>query len=123
MVVALIALFVALGGTGIAARHYLITSTGQIKPSVLRVLRGRAGPQGPQGPAGTPASEGLVHLLEMKVRFLEGEMARVKENGNGLCKGIFTAKINALGQLGATWEDIYKTLLTIENEVPHACVF
>ena len=32
--VAWLALFVALGGTGIAASHYIITSTKQIKPSV-----------------------------------------------------------------------------------------
>jgi hypothetical protein len=54
MVVALIALFVALGGTGIAARHYLITSTSQIKPSVLKQLQ-RAGER---GPAGLPGREG-----------------------------------------------------------------
>lgn len=51
MAVALLALFVALGGTGIAASHYLLTSTKQIKPSVLRKLR-RAGPRGPEGPVG-----------------------------------------------------------------------
>jgi hypothetical protein len=38
MVVACLALFVALGGTAVAARQYLITSTDQIKPSVLSEL-------------------------------------------------------------------------------------
>lgn len=52
MIVALIALFVALGGTAIAARHYLLTSTSQIKPSVLSQLRGQRGPAGPTGPEG-----------------------------------------------------------------------
>ena len=37
-IVAWLALFVALGGTSIAAQHYLITSTSQIKPSVLKKL-------------------------------------------------------------------------------------
>jgi hypothetical protein len=59
MVVALIALFVALGGTGIAARHYLITSTSQIKPSVLRQLR-RPGPPGPPGREGKPGPVGAA---------------------------------------------------------------
>ncbi len=40
-VVAWLALFVALGGTGIAASQYVITSTAQIKPSALRQLRHR----------------------------------------------------------------------------------
>ncbi len=39
-VIALLALFFALGGSAVAAGRYLITSTGQIKPSVLSRLRG-----------------------------------------------------------------------------------
>jgi hypothetical protein len=53
MLVALIALVVALGGTALAASRYLITSTSQIKPSVLRELRSEAAktaavPKGPK---------------------------------------------------------------------------
>lgn len=58
MVVALVALFVALGGTGLAASRYLITSTKQIKPSVLRSLHGREGQEGPQGPQGNTGAIG-----------------------------------------------------------------
>jgi hypothetical protein len=63
-VVAIVALFVALGGTAVAAHRFLITSTHQIKPSVLRELkgasghRGPAGPAGPQGPSGSQGSQG-----------------------------------------------------------------
>jgi hypothetical protein len=74
-VTATLALFFAMSGGALAASHYLITSTKQIKPSVLSALKGKAGPagaagakgaqgaQGPQGPAGangtgTPGLEG-----------------------------------------------------------------
>jgi hypothetical protein len=60
--VAYIALFVALGGTSIAASRYIITSTKQIKPSVLRQLqgKGKAGPQGSAGPQGAAGSQGAA---------------------------------------------------------------
>lgn len=57
-VLSALALFFALGGTAIAARHYLITSTSQIKPAVLKKLHGAAGPTGPQGPQGPQGSSG-----------------------------------------------------------------
>jgi hypothetical protein len=57
-VIASLALFFALGGTAIAAKHYLITTTGQIKPSVLAKLKGKEGSQGPQGPAGAQGAPG-----------------------------------------------------------------
>jgi hypothetical protein len=60
LVVASVALFFSLGGVGLAASHYLITSTSQIKPSVLRELRGAKGPPGPQGPAGLQGATGSV---------------------------------------------------------------
>ena len=69
LAIAVVALFIALGGTAFGA-HFLITSTSQIKPSVLKKLRGKrgragvkgatgaAGPAGPQGKEGAPGKEG-----------------------------------------------------------------
>jgi Collagen triple helix repeat (20 copies) len=59
-IIASLALFFALGGTAIAAHHYLITSTIQIKPSVLKALRGNVGATGPAGLAGAQGPAGAV---------------------------------------------------------------
>jgi hypothetical protein len=70
MVVALLALFFAFGGGAYAANRYLISSTKQISPKVIKALRGRvgvagpaglpgpAGPQGPQGATGATGAKG-----------------------------------------------------------------
>ncbi len=65
-VIATIALVFAMTGGAYAASKYLITSTKQISPKVLKSLQGKAGARGatgPQGPAGTagtgsPGSQG-----------------------------------------------------------------
>jgi hypothetical protein len=41
--IALLALLFSLGGSAIAASRYIITSTSQIKPSVLKAIRGTPG--------------------------------------------------------------------------------
>src|SRR5579862_4160721 len=65
-VVATLVLVFAMTGGALAAKKYLITSTKQISPSVLKSLQGKSGPagaggvagaQGPAGPAG-PAGPG-----------------------------------------------------------------
>lgn len=63
----IVALFVAAGGAA-AAGHFVITSTSQIKPSVIQALRGKQGLRGltgapgaigAQGAQGPPGSTGL----------------------------------------------------------------
>ncbi|MGA2008148.1 MAG: hypothetical protein ABSH27_11405 [Solirubrobacteraceae bacterium] len=56
--IACLALFFALAGTGLAAGKYLITSKSQIKPSVLKELRGNRGPAGAPGAAGAAGAAG-----------------------------------------------------------------
>jgi len=67
-VTATLALFFAMSGGALAAKHYLINSTKQISPKVLRALKGNtgrtggsgaAGKEGPQGKEGLPGKEGL----------------------------------------------------------------
>ena len=59
-VTATLALFFAMSGGALAASHYLITSTKQIKPSVLTALKGRAGATGAAGPAGPAGATGTA---------------------------------------------------------------
>jgi len=58
MAVATVAVCLSFTGVGFAAGHYLITSTSQIKPSVLNQLRGAQGPQGPAGEKGQNGTNG-----------------------------------------------------------------
>jgi hypothetical protein len=59
-IVSTIALFLALSGTALAARQYLITSPSQIAPKVLKQLEGAQGPVGPGGSAGPTGATGAI---------------------------------------------------------------
>jgi hypothetical protein len=58
-VTATLALVFAMSGGALAASHYLITSTKQISPKVLKALKGKAGANGANGVPG-PAGTGAV---------------------------------------------------------------
>lgn len=60
--ISLVALLFALGGTAIAAQQYIITSTKQIKPNVLRYLKGQKGAQGLHGLPGTTGPAGITGI-------------------------------------------------------------
>jgi hypothetical protein len=57
-VTATLALFFAMSGGALAAKHYLINSTKQISPKVLSALKGRRGPAGPTGATGAAGAGG-----------------------------------------------------------------
>jgi hypothetical protein len=58
MLVAVLALFIAMGGSAVAAHHYLVSSTKQISPTVLKKLKGKTGATGAKGANGTPGAPG-----------------------------------------------------------------
>jgi hypothetical protein len=57
-VVATLALVFAMSGGALAANHYLINSTKQINPKVLKKLKGATGKTGTTGTPGTPGALG-----------------------------------------------------------------
>jgi hypothetical protein len=57
-VAATLALIFAMSGGALAANHYLINSTKQISPKVLKKLAGTTGKAGPAGKEGTQGKEG-----------------------------------------------------------------
>lgn len=57
-ITATLALVFAMSGGAIAAQHYLINSTRQISPKVLRALRGASGTAGTSGSEGREGREG-----------------------------------------------------------------
>jgi hypothetical protein len=57
-ITATLALVFAMSGGAYAAKHYLVTSTKQISPSVLKSLTGKNGAAGAPGPAGAAGAAG-----------------------------------------------------------------
>lgn len=94
-----LALVFAMSGGALAAGKYIITSTKQIKPSVLAQLKGAKGApgaQGPVGPQGAPGAQGQVGA-----NGTNGKNGENGENGkNGATGG--TGKSGATGGTGPT---------------------
>ena len=98
-IVAWLALFVAMGGTSLAAKSYVISSTQQIKPSVLKKLKGRngqpgakgspgaegkAGPEGKVGPEGKAGPEGISGLSAAELATLKGILPHIVYVSSGV---------------------------------------
>jgi len=94
--IAWLALFVALSGTSLAASHYLINSTRQINPRVIKKLRGNRGPRGMTGPTGPTGATGARGTPNLSLTY-----TKTQSDGRYLGKGATAANSSALGGVAA----------------------
>jgi hypothetical protein len=86
---ATLALLFAMSGGALAAGHYLISSTKQVSPKVLKQLKGARGPAGAAGAAGPEGKAGATGP--------QGPEGKAGTNGAGGTNGtsVTSAKLNA----------------------------
>jgi hypothetical protein len=101
-VVATLALVFAMSGGALAASKYLITSTKQIKPSVLSSLKGKAGKAGAVGPAGAVGAVGPAGAAGTVGP--AGPQGPAGDNGAPGAEGK-AGKNGANGKEGSPWTD------------------
>lgn len=65
--ISLVALFFSMSGAAFAAKHYMLNSTSQINPKVLKALKGK------RGPRGTQVRPGQLERAEPKARVEQQE--------------------------------------------------
>lgn len=99
-VVATMALVFAMSGSALAAKHYLITSTSQISPAVLKKLRPKAGPAGPRGLPGSVGATGAQGAVGIPGPGTEGKpgLSLLSESEQNTLKAILPfLKLNDKG--------------------------
>ena len=110
--ISIVALFFSLGGVSLAASKYVITSTSQIKPSVLNALRGKRGTRGPQGPggaAGLPGATGAPGSFNpASVVTVQGPDVAMCVFGGGTCAVGDSVAVCPAGDtiLGGGWSSV-----------------
>jgi hypothetical protein len=89
-VAATLALVFSMSSGALAAKHYLITSTKQIKPNVLKELRGKTGAIGPRGSQGAvgqegkPGPEGKAGLTSSELETLKNILPHITYVASGV---------------------------------------
>ncbi len=103
-VIASLALVFSMSGAAVAANHYLIKSTKQINPKVLKKLKGSRGAQGPVGPQGATGSPNTANFFskgESDGRYLgKGETAADSTKLAGVAASGYTT---GEGSQGGRW--------------------
>lgn len=102
-----VAIVFAMSGGAFAAGRYVITSTSQIKPSVLKQLRGKSGAKGATGAAGVTGSQGPVGPAglqgpEGKQGIQGKEGVQGKEGPAGATGGVLPKGVSLKGEWNAS---------------------
>ncbi|MFZ2051303.1 MAG: hypothetical protein WAU69_10295 [Solirubrobacteraceae bacterium] len=91
-----------MSGGALAASKYLITSTKQISPKVVKQLKGKVGPAGPTGKEGAPGKEGAAGKegKEGKEGASATKLWAVVEEGGTLARGSGAVEAKSTGTAG-----------------------
>jgi Collagen triple helix repeat (20 copies) len=96
-----LALVLAMGGGALAAKHYVISSTGQISPKVLKKLAGKRGRPGPAGPAGERGPQGPMGEKGANgVNGINGKDGSNGANGESVTNTAVPTSSTSCGKLG-----------------------
>jgi hypothetical protein len=109
-VAATLALVFSMSGGALAAKHYLINSTKQINPNVLKKLTGQSGRNGATGPTGAAGAVGSVGAPGAK-----GEKGEVGPAGIGPAFGAFH---DPAVEITSTIQAAPTTIATLSNLPP-----
>jgi hypothetical protein len=90
--IATLALVFAMSGGAYAAQRYLITSSKQISPKVLKSLKGANGKAGPAGPAGPAGAAGPAGVGAAGPQGPAGPAGPAGANGTGVTSKALKAK-------------------------------
>ena len=83
-ILATTALFFAPGGAAYATNRYVITSTSQLKPSVIKALHGDQGASGSTGVTGANGSNGKGEAPAMKTPSIAALQATANQRVSGI---------------------------------------